>query len=87
MNNKHTLTDEECLKFRQLPCSFNDMVRDIYEAGMGYNDTLINELQHRLDKGFYIEKQFGLYWIFYPSGDGLCSGKTIKELLGNLTKP
>jgi len=39
--NKHTLTDEECIKFRQLPCSFNDMVRAIYEAGMSHNDNKI----------------------------------------------
>lgn len=30
---KDQLTDEQCEKFRRLPCSFNDMVRRIYEAG------------------------------------------------------
>lgn len=27
------LTDEQCDEFRRLPCSFNDMVREIYRAG------------------------------------------------------
>lgn len=29
----HNLTDAECNRFRALPCSFNDMVRYIWEAG------------------------------------------------------
>lgn len=29
------LTDEQCDEFRRLPGSFNDMVRAIYQAGMG----------------------------------------------------
>ena len=28
------LSDEQCNEFRRLPCSFNDMVREIYKAGM-----------------------------------------------------
>jgi hypothetical protein len=82
-----TLTDEQCLKFRQLPCSFNDMVMSIYDAGIESQANLFDELQRRLDKGCYIDHQCGLYWMFYPNGGGLCSGKTIKELLENLTKP
>jgi hypothetical protein len=27
------LTEEQCEYFRRMPCSFNDMVRAIYEAG------------------------------------------------------
>ena len=27
------LTDDQCDEFRRLPCSFNDMVRAIYESG------------------------------------------------------
>jgi hypothetical protein len=43
--NKPTLTDEECLRFRQMPCSFNDMVRAIYDAGIKYEkDRLLNEI-------------------------------------------
>jgi hypothetical protein len=27
------LSDEQCMYYRRLPCSFNDMVRAIYKAG------------------------------------------------------
>lgn len=41
----NTLTDEECLKFRQMPCSFNDMVMAIYDAGIQFEkDRLLNEI-------------------------------------------
>jgi hypothetical protein len=63
------------------------MVMAIYGAGIESQNKLFDELQIRLDKGCYIDHQDGLYWLFYPNGDGLCSGKTIKELLENLTKP
>lgn len=39
------LTDEQCLRFRQMPCSFNDMVRAIYDAGIqSEKDRLLNQI-------------------------------------------
>ena len=35
MTHRGKLTDEQCDEFRRLQMSFNDMVRAIYEAGIG----------------------------------------------------
>jgi len=31
--SEQMLTEEQCAEFRRLPGTFNDMIRDIYEAG------------------------------------------------------
>jgi hypothetical protein len=84
----YTLTDEQCLKFRQLPCSFNDMVRSIYEDGIKKQEYKTNmmtsALQVYLNKGFELKFQDDEWHLFYPSGDSLCCGKTIKLLLEDL---
>ena len=38
------LTDKQCDEFRRLPCSFNDMVRAIHEAGRGEAERLAAEV-------------------------------------------
>ena len=45
---------------------------------------VLDILEERLNNGYYIVKQDGLWWLCNPEGDGYCRGKTIRELLVNL---
>jgi hypothetical protein len=64
------------------------MVRAIYEAGIKKQEhktnMMISALQVYLNKGFELKFQDDKWHLFYPSGDSLCSGKTIKLLLEDL---
>ena len=44
----------------------------------------IDLLEARMEKGEYLEKQDGRWHLFEPSGDGVVSGKNLRELLVNL---
>ena len=37
-------------------------------------------LQERLDKGDYLKKQDGQWWLFDKDGEGIASGKNIRDL-------
>jgi len=41
-------------------------------------------LQARLEAGCYIAKQDGEWWLWEEGGEGVCSGKTIRDMLVSL---
>lgn len=41
-------------------------------------------LQVRLERGEYLKKQDGLWWIFDADGEGVTSGKDLRDILLNL---
>ena len=43
-----------------------------------------DRLQELIDKGAYIKKQRGEYFIFDADGEGIASGDTIRELMMNM---
>lgn len=44
----------------------------------------IDLLQARLEKGEYLEKQDGEWCLFEKDGEGVCRGKTLKDILVDL---
>jgi hypothetical protein len=48
-----TLTDEQCMRFLQLPLPFNEMVREIYKAGMVGGFAYMESIAGRMIKEMY----------------------------------
>lgn len=44
----------------------------------------LDRLQELIDNGAYILKQDEIYWLFTKYGEGICAGKTVREMMVNL---
>ena len=52
--SEQMLTEEQCAEFRRLPGTFNDMIRDIYEAGRASKAAEYADVPPEKFKGLYL---------------------------------
>ena len=46
--------------------------------------SALDLLEEHLERGEYLKKQDGLWWIFDEDGEGVTSGRTLRDILISL---